>query len=331
MAGSISSIAMKSAVYLRMQLGSVPPSVSAVLSSRTQTLLKPSFFKTHLSLMILGTQKPFAATFASLSNNNNEGVSGSDSELHSRPGLKWVISSGVSGHVTSTESVLENKRLLPSPISVKWGYGSSVSGSVMGDVTISPGITLKDVVLFDDDRCKVIDAVTGDTVAVGRPDGKGRFLLHMEDTEDGMKRKSKVTSKAKYVTVVYQNASMAGNRMSRGQNDFDSPQLSFWEPLSHPFPTSQMFQQALKDHRLAFPMHLDPGKMHPPDLLQKCHQVIPQAVHEDASELPSAILKLRSARVDFFSDDPAHSTYSVERPGSESTTQRKPKIQTLMH
>ena len=35
--------------------------------------------------------------------------------------------------------------------------------------------------------------------------------------------------------------------------------------------------------------------------------------------------------MDFFSDDPAHSTYSVERPGSESRTQRKPKIQTLMH
>lgn len=118
--------------------------------------------------------------------------------------MKWVISSGVSGHVTPTESVLENKRLLPSPMSVKWGYGFSVSGSAMGDVTISRGITLKDVVyapdveepylsvgkllwtsplkvLFDDGRCMFMDAVTGDTVAVGRPDGKGRFLLDMED------------------------------------------------------------------------------------------------------------------------------------------------------
>ena len=69
-----------------------------------------------------------------------------------------------------------------------------LSGCVIGDVTISRGITLKDVVyapgvkepylsvgsllrtsplkvLFNDGRCMFTDKVTGDTVAMGRPDG----------------------------------------------------------------------------------------------------------------------------------------------------------------
>ncbi|KAJ8443964.1 hypothetical protein Cgig2_020810 [Carnegiea gigantea] len=211
MAASISSLAnaMKSLACLRLHLGRgrVPPSISALLSSQTQALLKPSFFKIHLNLIIFGSHKTFAAAFSSLCNNNsnnNEGVSGSDSELHSRPSLKWVISSGVSGHVTPIESVLENKIVLPVPISVIWVDGRVVSGSLMGDVTISRGITLKDVlyapdvkepylsvgkllwtsplkVLFDDGKCMFTDEVTGDTVAVGHADGKGRFLLDVED------------------------------------------------------------------------------------------------------------------------------------------------------
>lgn len=110
-------------------------------------------------------------------------------------------------HMTPTESVLENKRVLPAPISVRDVYGSIVSGSVVGDVTISHRIKLKDVVyipnlresflsvgslmnqipnvgmvlVFDSAGCTFTDSATGETLAIAHPDERGLCLLDMAD------------------------------------------------------------------------------------------------------------------------------------------------------
>ncbi|KAJ8421418.1 hypothetical protein Cgig2_004461 [Carnegiea gigantea] len=122
-----------------------------------------------------------------------------------RPSVKWLVSTGVPMHMTPTESVLQNKRVLPAPISLRQVYGSIISGSLVGDVTISHRITLKDVVyipdlresflsvgslmnqipnvgvVFDSAGCTFTDFATGETLAIAHPDERGLCLLDMVD------------------------------------------------------------------------------------------------------------------------------------------------------
>jgi len=53
-------------------------------------------------------------------------------------GLKWLVSTRVPIRATPTDSVLENKRMVPEkPISFKLEDGSIIKGSLVGEVTIS--------------------------------------------------------------------------------------------------------------------------------------------------------------------------------------------------
>ncbi|KAJ8443335.1 hypothetical protein Cgig2_015816 [Carnegiea gigantea] len=69
-------------------------------------------------------------------------------------GVKWLLSDATT-HASPIEFVLENKRVLPAPVSMRLTPHDTnariFSSSVVGDVTISPGIiVLKDVVYVPD-------------------------------------------------------------------------------------------------------------------------------------------------------------------------------------